>query len=126
MNMDIRPIRTEADYDWALAQLDAYFDHEPPPGTPEAARFEVLLALTERYEAHRWTIDPPEPVTLVQQTMAFRGATQSDLAAIIGSRSRASEFLRGKRPLTVDQAFRLQAAWNLPITALLQARSQTA
>jgi HTH-type transcriptional regulator/antitoxin HigA len=49
--MDIRPIRTEADYDWALAQVELYFNDQPVPGTPDADRFDVLSDLIEAYEA---------------------------------------------------------------------------
>ena len=56
MDMDVRPLTTEADYDWALAEVAAYFDNQPAPGTPEAARFDVLAALVEHYEARHWPI----------------------------------------------------------------------
>jgi HTH-type transcriptional regulator/antitoxin HigA len=54
--MDIRPIRTEADYDWALAEITQYFENQPEPGTPEADRFDVLAALIESYESQHWEI----------------------------------------------------------------------
>lgn len=49
MKMDIRPLRSEADYDWALAQIAQYFTHQPPLGTLETERFDVLAALIENY-----------------------------------------------------------------------------
>ena len=61
MLMEIRKIRTESDYDWALAEIEQYFEHEPEPGTPEAERFEVLASLIAAYEAEHWPIDPPDP-----------------------------------------------------------------
>ncbi len=54
---DIRALRTEADYDWALADIEQYFVKEPEPGTPAAERFDVLAALIRAYEAKRWSID---------------------------------------------------------------------
>ena len=56
--MDIRPIRTEADYEWALHEIEQYFDREPEPGTKKADRFDVLAALIEGYEATHWPIEP--------------------------------------------------------------------
>ena len=49
MRMDVRPLRTEEDYDWALAEIEQYFQHEPAPGTPRADRFDVLSALIAEY-----------------------------------------------------------------------------
>jgi HTH-type transcriptional regulator/antitoxin HigA len=120
MNMDIRPLRNEADYDWALAEVEAYFDVPPVPGTAEAERFDVLAALIESYEAHHWPIDPPDPVTAIQARMEQAGYTQSDLAVLLGSRSRASEILARRRGLTMEQAYRLHRHWNIPAAALLQ------
>jgi HTH-type transcriptional regulator/antitoxin HigA len=58
--MDIRPIRTEADYDWALTEIETYFEHQPPLGTPEADRFDVLTALIQAYESHHYAIEAAE------------------------------------------------------------------
>jgi len=55
--MNIRPIRTEADYDWALGEIEPYFAYEPAPGTPEAERFDALATLIEAYEARAWAIE---------------------------------------------------------------------
>lgn len=58
---DIRPIRTEADYRWALAEIERHFDRLPEPGTPEAERFDLLSALVEAYEAQHWPIEASDP-----------------------------------------------------------------
>jgi HTH-type transcriptional regulator/antitoxin HigA len=55
--INIRPIRTEADCDWALAETERYFDHEPERGTPEAARFDLPASLIEAYENEHWAIE---------------------------------------------------------------------
>jgi HTH-type transcriptional regulator/antitoxin HigA len=55
--IDIRPLRTEADYDWALAEIEQYFDNEPKIGTPEADRFDLLASLIEAYEVKHWPIE---------------------------------------------------------------------
>ena len=120
MNMDVRPLATEADYDWALAEVAGYFDRQPTPGTPDAARFDVLSALIEHYEARWWPIDPPDAITMLRAIMDARGLGQADLAVLLGSRSRASEVLRGKRRLTLEQAYRLHTEWNVPAEALIR------
>ncbi len=120
--MDIRPIRTEADYDWALTEVAGYFDNEPQPGTPEADRFDVLAALIGAYEDKHWPIDAPDPASAIRETMTLRGFTQSDLAALLDSRSRASEVLSGQRPITMAQAWKLHTQWNIPAAALIQPR----
>lgn len=117
---DIRPIRTEEDYDWALAQIGPYFEREPAPGTREADRFDVLAALIEGYEAKRWPIDPPDPVEAIRFRMEAAGYTRSDLARLLGSRSRASEVMSRKRRLTMDMIQKLHTAWGLPAEVLIR------
>jgi HTH-type transcriptional regulator/antitoxin HigA len=118
--MDVRPLATEADYDWALAEIARYFDDIPRPGTPESGRFDVLSALIEHYEAKHWRIDAPSAVAMIAAVMEARGLGQPELAAVLGSRSRASEVLSGKRGLTMEQAYRLHEAWGVPAEALIR------
>jgi HTH-type transcriptional regulator/antitoxin HigA len=118
--MDIRPIRTEADYDWALDEIQKYFDRQPELGTPEADRFDVLAALIEAYEAKHWSIEPADPIDSISYAMELRGLTQADLAALLGSRSRASEILNRKRPLTLEMARKLNEAWGIPAELLIR------
>lgn len=118
--MDIRPIRTEADYEWALAEVERYFDDEPLPGTPEADRFDILSDLIEAYEARHWTIDAPDPIAAIQLRMSMGGLVAADLAEVLGSRSRASEILNRKRPLTLDMARKLHVAWGIPAEVLIR------
>ncbi len=118
--MDIRPIHTEADYDWALAEVAAYFDKEPMVGTPDADRFDVLSTLISAYEDKHWPIEPSDPVTTIRETMILRGLGQSDLATLLDSRSRASELLSGQRSITMAQAWMLHAQWGIPAEALIR------
>jgi HTH-type transcriptional regulator/antitoxin HigA len=118
--MDIRPIKTEADYDWALAEIERYFERTPAPGSPEAARFDVLATLIEAYEARAWPIAAPDPISAIEEVMERRSLRQADLARLLGSRSRASELLRRKRGLTMEQAWKLHVEWNIPAEVLLR------
>lgn len=124
--MDVRPIRTEADYDWALKEIERYFDQEPEPGTEAADRFDVLAALIERYEAEHWPIEPPDPVEAIRHRMDASGYGQADLARLLGSRSRASEILARKRALTLEQAYKLHREWHIPAEVLLRPYRTTA
>jgi len=118
--MDIRPIKNEADYDWALKEIEAYFVNEPAVGSPEAERFDVLATLIEAYEDKHWAIDPPDAVAAIEEFMERKELDQSDLARLLGSRSRASEILNRKRNLTMEQARKLHAEWKIPAEMLLQ------
>lgn len=116
---NIRPIRSEEDLTWALAEIERYFEREPKPGTPEADRFDVLSTLIEAYENQHWAIDAGDPVETVKAVMEARGLSQAELATLWNSRSRASEFLCRKRMITKDQAWALHTAWGIPAELLI-------
>jgi HTH-type transcriptional regulator/antitoxin HigA len=118
--MDIRAIRTEADYDWALKEIERYFENEPEPGTPEADRFDVLASLIGAYEDKHWPIEPADPVEAIKFRMEQSGRRQADLGRLIGSRSRASEIMARKRHLTMDQAYKLCTEWGIPADVLIR------
>lgn len=118
--MDVRPIRSEADYRWALTEIEQYFDREPARGTPEADRFEVLADLIEAYEARHWPIEQADPVELIRYRMELGGFHTKDLAEVLGSKSRASELLNRKRPITLEMARKLHAAWGIPADVLIR------
>ena len=118
--IDIRPLRSEADYDAALKAIEPYFATEPEPGSPEADRFDLLAMVIGDYEARHWAIDPPDAPELLRSEMQQRGLKQRDLAALLGSKARASEVLNRRRHLTLAQAWKLHTAWHLPSDALLR------
>lgn len=124
--MKIKPIRTEADYDAALRAIEKYFDRPPRKRTPEADRFDVLATLIEAYERKRWPIDPPAPVDAILYRMETAGYTQADLASLLGSRSRASEVLNRKRPLTLAMIRKLSREWNIPADCLIDTEDRAA
>lgn len=114
----IKPIRSEADYDRALLEIDALFDARP--GTPEGDELDVLVTLVEAYEAEHHAIGAPDPIALIEFAMEQRGADRSDLEALIGPRGRVSEILNRRRPLTLPMIRRLTVEWGLPTEALVQ------
>jgi HTH-type transcriptional regulator / antitoxin HigA len=118
----IKPIRTEADYDAALAEIDTLMDAEL--GTPQGDQLDVLVTLVEAYEAQHWRIDPPDPIEAIKLRMQQRNLTRQDLEEVLGSKSRVSEVLNRKRPLTLDMIRRLHALWGIPAESLIQATTR--
>ncbi len=118
--LDIRPLRSEADYDAALKAIETYFDHEPEAGSAESDRFDLLALVIADYEAKHWAIEAPDAPDLLRAEMAQRGMKQADLAAVLGSKARASEVLNRRRRLTMDQAWKLHTEWSLPTEALIR------
>ncbi|PWK76184.1 XRE family transcriptional regulator [Aminobacter sp. AP02] len=117
---NIRPIRNDEDLEWAVAEVARYFEHEPAPGSADAARFDVLSTLIEAYEDKHYPIETPDPVTAIVSHMEMRGLKQRDLAEVLGSASRASEIVNRKRMLNVDMIQRLHAHWKIPAETLVQ------
>ncbi|MDQ0467676.1 helix-turn-helix domain-containing protein [Labrys wisconsinensis] len=117
---NIRPIRTEADYEWALAEVAPYFDREPEPGSPESDRFLVLVDLISAYEEKHYPMPDPDPIDMIRHVMEQKGYAQKDFADLLGSKSRASEILKRKRPLTMNQAYKLNREWGVPAEALIR------
>jgi HTH-type transcriptional regulator / antitoxin HigA len=115
----IRPLRSEADYDVALKEIERYFENEPKPRTSEADRFDLLALIIEDYERRRWPIEPPDTIDAIRYRMETGGYTQADLGRLLGSRQRASDILTRKRPLTMRMAWRLHREWGIPAEALI-------
>jgi len=119
----IRPLRTEIDYEAALAEIERYFEREPKPGTREADRFDLLALVLEDYENKHWPIEPPDPIDAIRYRMEIGGYTQADLGRLIGSRQRASDILSRKRRLTMKMAWKLHRDWGIPAEALIRPQS---
>jgi HTH-type transcriptional regulator/antitoxin HigA len=117
--MRLKPIRSEINYDMALKAIERYFNKPPKKGTAEADRFDVLATLIEAYERVRWPIAEADPVDVIRYRMETHGYTQADLAHVLGSRARASEVMRGKRPLSLSMIRRLAGSWEIPVEALV-------
>jgi HTH-type transcriptional regulator / antitoxin HigA len=116
--MDIKPIKTEADYDAALVEAATLMD--APLGTSKGDRLDILVTLIEAYEEKHWRIDPPDPIEAIKLRMQQRGLTRSDLERVLGSKSRVSEILNRKRPLTLNMIRRLHTALGIPAESLIQ------
>lgn len=117
---NIRAIRNDEDLAWAIAEVSRYFDDPPSMGSPEAERFDVLSTLIEAYEDRHYAVGAPDPIEFLKVHMEMTGRTQADLAALLGSRSRASEVLNRKRALTVEMIHRLHKEWSISSDYLVE------
>ncbi|HSU13728.1 transcriptional regulator [Longimicrobium sp.] len=118
MDVKVRPIRTEADYDAALAEVSVLMD--AVPGTPDGDRFDVLVTLVEAYEARHWAIAAPDPIEAIRIRMEQKHLRPRDLEPMIGSRGRVSEVLSRKRALTLPMIRRLSRELDLRADVLIQ------
>jgi HTH-type transcriptional regulator/antitoxin HigA len=99
--MDVKPIRTEAEHEAALAEIEKLWD--APSGSPECDRLEVLSTLVEAYEEKHHAIDPPDPIDAILFRMDQLGLSRRDLESYIGTRARAAEILNHTRSLTLPE-----------------------
>jgi HTH-type transcriptional regulator / antitoxin HigA len=116
--MDIKPIHTENDYQFALREIDAFFND--PPGTDDGDYLEVLVALIAAYEEKHYPIPLPDPIEAIQFHMDRLGLTRKDLEPYIGTRARVSEILNRKRPLTLNMIRNLSKGLGIAPEILIQ------
>ena len=117
--MNIKPIRTKKDYEQALERLEVIFDAKK--GTDKGDELEILGMLIENYENEKFPIDFPDPVEAIKFRMEQLGYNQTDLANVVGLKSRASEILSRKRKLSLEMIRQLHDRLNIPTEVLIQA-----
>jgi HTH-type transcriptional regulator/antitoxin HigA len=115
--MDIKPIKSERDYQRALKEIDKLMGAKA--NTPQGDRLDVLATLVTAWEEKHYPIDPPDPVEAIRFAMEQRGLTRRDLEPYIGSRARVAEVLNRKRSLTLAMIRRLHAGLGIPAEVLL-------
>jgi HTH-type transcriptional regulator/antitoxin HigA len=118
VSVDIRPIRTEADYQTTLAEIERLFD--AVPNTPEADRLDILTTLVEAYEGQHFHIPAPDPIEAIRYSMEARGLSHRDLELYLGNRARVAEVLNRKRPLSLAMIRRLHAGLGISADVLIQ------
>ena len=116
--MQIQPIHTEMDYQKALERIEEIFDAKP--GTKQGDELEILGILIDEYEKKHFPIEAPNPVEAIKFRMDQLGMEQKDLARLLGSKSRASEILSGKRSLSLRQIKILYRKLGIPAEILIQ------
>ena len=118
MNNEIKLIKTKKDYKAALALADKLFDSVP--NTPDGDKLELIVALIEIYEKEHYPIDNPSPLAAIKFRMEQLNLTQKDLIPIIGSKSKVSEVLSGKRTLSLNMIRKLSSELDIPAEVLIQ------
>ena len=116
--MKLKLLKTKKDYQAALDRLEIIFDAKP--GTSQGDELEVLGILIDKYEQEHYPIDFPDPIEAIKFRMEQLGYNQSDLANVVGLKSRASEILNKKRKLTLDMIRNLHSTLNIPTDVLIQ------
>jgi len=115
--MNIRPIKTEQDYNSALSRIEELWGVKKD--TPEGDELDLLVTIAESYEMKNYPIAPPDPVDAIKFRMEQMGMTPADMVKYLGSQSRVSEILNGKRQLTLGMIRSLYKGLRLPAEILL-------
>lgn len=115
--MNIKPIKTEFDYQVALKRFEILFD--APMGTPESDEADILALLIDEFENKNYPIEAPDPIEAIKIRMEEMQLKQIDLVEAIGGKSRVSEILNRKRKLTVEMIRNLTTRLNLSPSALI-------
>ena len=118
MATELKPIRSEADYDTAMEEVAALWGAKS--GTTKGDRLDVLATLIDAYEAKHHPIDPPDPVEAIKFRMEQQGLTRRDLEDVIGTRTRIAEVLNRKRGLSIDMIRRLHDRLGIPAEVLIR------
>jgi len=116
--MELRPIKTETDYQEALEEIELLF--HAAPNTPECDRLDVLSTLVEAYEKAHFLMELPDPIEAIQYYMDIRGWSLRDLELCFGSQTRVSEVLSRKRSLTLEMIRKLNQEFGIPAEILIQ------
>lgn len=118
--MNQRVIKTSADYIKAIEEAENLIALDPDPGSDEAERLDLLSLLIEKYESERFRVELPDPLEAIRFRMEEQELRQRDLIPFIGSKSKVSEVLAGKCPLTVPMIRALSDGLGIPTEVLLQ------
>ena len=116
----VKVIKTDDDYRKAMVKIEKLMDSDPAPGTPEGDTLELLAFLVSKYEEEHFPMDKPDPVEAIKFRMDQMGLSQRDLIPYIGSRSKVSEVLNGKRPLTLKMIRAINKHLKIPAENLIE------
>ena len=119
MKSELKPIRTEADYEKALSEVEHLWGAKSD--TREGNRLDVLATLIDAYEAEHYPMDPPDPVEAIKFRMEQQGLSRKDLEPLIGTRTRVAEVLNRKRSLSIGMIRRLHKHLGISAEVLIRA-----
>jgi HTH-type transcriptional regulator/antitoxin HigA len=115
--MEIRPIKTEEDYNTSIHRIEVLWGAKKD--TPQGDELDLLVTLVESYEMKHYPIAPPDPVDAIKFRMEQMDMTKADMVQYIGSQSRVSEILNGRRKLTLGMIKALYKGLRIPADILL-------
>lgn len=118
MAADLKPIRTEADYDEALIEVERLWGAKS--GTPKGDRLDILATLIDAYETKTFPMDPPDPVEAIHFRMEQQGLTRKDLEPMIGPRNRVADVLNRKRNLSIEMIRQLHSRLGISADVLIR------
>jgi HTH-type transcriptional regulator/antitoxin HigA len=118
-DVPVRVIESESEYELALEQIASLMASDPAPGSASERLLKTLAVLVRDFESHRYAIPPPDPIEAIRFRMEQQGLVPKDLVPYLGSRSRVSEVLAGKRSLTVPMIRNLYRGLGIPADSLL-------
>ena len=124
MATDVKPLRSKADYEAALKDVERLWGAKS--GTPDGDRLDVLATLIDAYEAEHYPMDPPDPVEAIKFRMEQQGLTRRDLEQIIGSRTQIAEVLNRKRGLSIGMIRRLHDRLGISADVLIKPSRKSA
>ena len=116
--MELRPIKTESDYQNALQEIERLFDARP--NSQKYDRLDILTTLVEAYEQKHYPIEAPDAISAILYYLESRGLSEQDLAVSIGSQQEATAILNRQKPSTLDTIRRLNQDFNIPAEILIQ------
>jgi HTH-type transcriptional regulator / antitoxin HigA len=118
MTNELKPIRTKADYEKALSDVEGLWGAKS--GTPKGDRLDVLATLIDAYEAEHYPMEPPDPIEAIKFRMEQQGLSRKDLEPLIGTRTRVAEVLNRKRSLSIGMIRRLHDRLGISAEVLIR------
>jgi HTH-type transcriptional regulator / antitoxin HigA len=116
--MDIKPIKSQADYDAAVAEIGRLMD--APPGSADEDRLDVLATLVAAYDAEHYAFSAPDPISAIESQMEQMGLTLEEVAPLFGGLQEARDVLAGRRALTLPMIRALHDRLRIPADVLIQ------
>ena len=117
--MNLKPIKTEKEYDKALDRVDILMELDPKMSSEQSDELEILVMLIEKYEEKQWHIAEPDPIEAIKIRMEQMHLKQKDLIPYIGNKSKVSEVINGKIGLSLSMISKLSKGLHLPLEVLM-------
>jgi HTH-type transcriptional regulator/antitoxin HigA len=116
--LDLHPLKTESEYEAALLEIESLL--EVPPGTPEAARLDLLATLVDAYEQEHFPIPLPDPIEAIRFYLESRGLDAQVLIPILGDQEQVNQVLNRQQPLSLEMIRQLHQICNISAEVLIQ------